>query len=149
MVHLGEVIDIQSSQEPASPPHHAQSRLAYTKSRNKGKERATPNRLGLTQASRAIELTDSDSDPSPTTSPLHSRPLSSKSTNFIQDLNPCTLKSTKFLDNIPTPSSSAVASGSGTRVLGPIQRRNPTLPYPPTRNKNFRPPFQLQPISHL
>ena len=117
MVQLREVIDIESSPEPASPPHRAQSPL---KSRNKGKERATPNQLGLT---RVIELTDSDSDPSPA-SHSHSGPSSSKTATFIANLNPCIPKSTKAFDSIPTPSSSgsgagpssAVASGSRTRV---------------------------------
>ena len=84
----------------------------------KGQKRATPNRLGLTQTPRVIDLTDSHSDPSTTASHSHLGPSSS---TFIPNLNPYT---PKINDNISTPSdsgsgaaaNSAVTSGSGTRV---------------------------------
>lgn len=125
MVQLGDVIEIESSPEPAP-------RSATPKPRDKGKRKATPYRLGL--APSVIELTDSETEPnvkSPTgrpqnhVAPMGQSPSAQKQKNkaSIPDLDPYTLRPSGSLDNIPTPNDVfASSSGSGTGA-GPLTQQ--------------------------
>lgn len=137
MVQLGDIIEIESSPEPPTP----------AKSRDKGKRKATPYRVGL--ASSVIELTDSESEvddaKSSTTRrliPSHSNVLtgSGPSSQKRTPISNLTLNTPRSSGHIPTPShqngvsapgsgfgaasSSATASGSGTNASP--AKQNPT-----------------------
>lgn len=137
MVHLGGIIEIESSPEHTPRP-------ATHKSREKGKGKATPYRFA--PASSVIELTDSESEADepegkgstscrvgPSYSNLHAGPGPS-SPKRTPNLKSYPVKLTGSLDNISTPTQQngvlASGSGSGTEA-SPKQKLNGHSHNPP------------------